>query len=142
MTLGLCLAFVVVFWLLWCLFVAGPSRVHDQVEQERIDAIKSEVPNIQGLNQNNFEYITYQGYTDDTLYWFDMTGQIITTREMQTLDYNKARETAKSTYGIDADVIELAFGYTTPVYELQGSGKLLMLDYDTLEKVYERSLEQ
>mgnify|MGYP004445488003 FL=1 len=141
LTAGLIFSFLLIFWVLWSLFIAGPSRIHEQVEAERVETIKAEVPDIEGLKQNTFEYITYQGYTKDTLYWFDVTGKIITTREMKTLDYNKAKETAKSKYGIDTSVIELAFGYNTPVYKIEGSGKMLLLDYDTMSKVYERSLE-
>ena len=71
-------------------------------------------------------------------YWFDQTGQVITERSMDTLDYNKARQMALDTYQMEAESVELAFGYTSPVYEMKSRDRLLMLDYDTFEKVYER----
>lgn len=126
------------FSAMWALFVSGPARVHEEKQKQTFEVIRSQVPEIQGLEENVFEYITYQGYTADTLYWFDQTGQIITSRGLDTLDYNKARQTALDDYGIDAQSVELAFGYTSPVYEIQAENTLLMLNYDTLEKVYER----
>lgn len=138
LTAALIFTFFFIFALLWSLFISGPSRLHDAKVSERIAVIKEQVPAIQGIEETTFEYITYQGYTTDTLYWFDETGQIITTRELSTLDYNKARQTASETYGIDPVSVQLAFGYTSPVYEVQGENSFLLLNYDTFEKVYER----
>jgi hypothetical protein len=89
--------------------------------------------------RNVFDYVTYQGYTDDTLYWFDENGQVITSRDMSTLDYDSALQAAKDDYDMEAETITLAFGYDSPVYQLEEGKRLLLLDYDSLERVYERS---
>lgn len=138
LTASLAVLFVLIFAVMWALFISGPSRLHEEKQRQVREVIASEVPEIQGVEENIFEYITYQGYTIDTLYWFDQTGQIITTRPLDTLDYNKARQKALDSCGIDAQSVELAFGYTSPVYEIVSGDVLIMLDYDTLEKVYER----
>lgn len=138
LTAGLVIFLVLAVSVIWSLFISGPQRLYEAKQEEVLAAIREQVPAVQGMEENVFEYVTYQGYTTDTLYWFDQTGTIITTRGLETLDYNKARQTAQDQYGIEPVSVELAFGYTSPVYEIQGEDSLLMLDYDSLEKVYER----
>lgn len=140
-TLLLILGNVLLILVLWALFVGGPSRIHEEQQQKALDAIHEQVPDVQGLEQTLFDYVTWQGYTTDTLYWFDGNGSVITTRDIGTLDYDAAREEAKDKYGIEADTIQTAYGYSAPCYEIRGSGKLLLLDYDTLEWIYEREDE-
>lgn len=141
LTLLLLLGNIALILVLWALFVGGPSRIHEEQQQKAITAIKEEVPEMQGLEQTIFDYVTWQGYTPDTLYWFDGNGSVITTRDMGTLDYDKAKAEAKEKYGIEAETIQTAYGYSAPCYEIRGSGRLLLLDYDTLEWIYEREDE-
>lgn len=137
-TILLAALFVIFFLVLWSLFISGPNRIYEEATNKTINTIEKEVENIEGLTSHQFDYLTYQGYTEDTLYWFDATGKEITTRDIGTLDYDKARKTAQDSYGIEADSVQLGYGYDNPVYEIRGSGKLLLLDYDTLVRVYER----
>lgn len=131
--------FILLFCTLWALFISGPVRVHEAEQEKVVAAMKEEVPGLEGLDQFSFAYLTWQGYTQDTLYWFDAEGQIITTRPMDSLNYNGAREKAAADYGMEADTVTLCWGYSGPVYELQNNDRILMLDYDTLEWVYERN---
>lgn len=123
---------------LWALFISGPSRIYEQQQSQVLQTIRNNVADVQGLQRTVFDYVTWQGYTPDTLYWFDGNGEIITTRAMETLDYEKAKKKALEEYGIEADTIQTAYGYTAPAYEIRGSGRLLLLDYDSLEWIYER----
>lgn len=141
LTLLLLLGNIALVLVLWALFVGGPSRIHDEQQQSALEAIEQQVPGVQGLQETIFDYVTWQGYTEDTLYWFDGNGSVITTRDLGTLDYEKAKAKAKDEYGIEADTIQTAYGYSAPCYEIRGSGKLLLLDYDTLEWIYEREDE-
>lgn len=125
---------------LWALFISGPSRIYDEQTAQVEQVIRSQVENIEGLSRNSFEYVTWQGYTDQTLYWFDKTGGEITTRELSTLDYEGARQKAAQQYGMEADTVSLAYGYSGPVYQLESDSMILMLDYDTLDWVYERNV--
>lgn len=126
---------------LWALFISGPARI-EQIERERtLETIRAEVPDVEGLERASFDYVTWQGYTSDTLYWFDRTGQTITTRPMDTLDYEAARSKAVSQYGMEPLTVTLAYGYSAPVYQLESETMILMLDYDTLEWVYERNVK-
>lgn len=137
-TLGLALLLVLLLTSIWALFVSGPARIHDQKLAEAEARITEQVPGIEGITQTTFEYITYEGYTPDTLYWFDVTGEMITSREMATLNYNKARETASTFYGVEPQTVQLVYGYTAPAYEIVGEDHYLLLDYDTLALIYER----
>lgn len=140
LTLSLWVLLGLIICCLWALFISGPARLHDlQIAQVK-ETIQAQVPAIQGLQQTAFDYVTWQGYTHELLYWFDATGNLITTRDLDTLDYNEAREIAKNDYGMDVRVVFLAYGYSGPVYQLENDVKLLMLDYDTLDWVYERNL--
>lgn len=139
MTAALTALIVLIVAVFWSIFISGPARIHDVQQNQVITAIKKEVPEIKGLEEHKFEYVTWQGYDETTLYWFDNAGKIITTRPIETLDYDKVRENAESDHGMEVQSVTLAYGYDTPVYLIRGSDKLLMLDYDTLEQVYERS---
>ena len=125
---------------LWSLFISGPSRVYEESYNTKIKLIESNTEGIKGLTRHVFDYVTYQGYTTDTLYWFDDNGDIITTREMSDLDYDKAKEVALDEYEIDCQSIVLGYGYNNPVYEIRGKDKLILIDFDTFVRVYEREL--
>lgn len=141
LTLALLLVLLLMIVSLWALFISGPARIHDERMARVQETIHREVPGVEGLNKTEFDYVTWQGYTDDTLYWFDATGSIITTRELSSLNYNEARKKAEDSYGMQADTVFLAYGYSGPVYQLENENRILMLDYDTLEWVYERNVD-
>lgn len=124
--------------LLWSLFISGPARLHEEQLQAAYAKIQKQVPDIKGLEQNIFEYVTYSGYTTENVYWFNQKCEEIAVRDLSTLDYAKVRQVAKEEYGIDAETIDLTFGYSAPCYEVRGKNTLLLLNYDTLENVYER----
>lgn len=140
LTMGLFALLGLIIVCLWALFISGPARIHDRQKADVIAAMEEIVPGVEGLSENKFDYVTWQGYTSDTLYWFDMTGQIITSRPMTTLDYDKAEEKARTKYDLEAKTVTLAYGYSGPVYQLESDDRILMLDYDTLDWVYERNL--
>ena len=145
---GLNRRFTAVLWIVlilliftfWSLFISGPNRVHEQVEAQNQAKIEKKVKGIQGLTTHVFDYKTYQGYTKKTLYWFNVKGNVITTRKMSTLNYSKAKKVAKNKYGIKADEIVLGYGYNNPCYVITGDGSMILIDYDTFVRVYERGL--
>ena len=139
-TVGLFVVLALMIICLWALFISGPARLHDEQVAEVRAQIEEQVPGIQSLNEHKFDYVTWQGNSDDTLYWFDVTGQIITTRPLSSLNYNEARKKALESWDLDAQTAFLAYGYSGPVYQLESDDAILMLDYDTLEWVYERNL--
>ena len=132
---------IVLIMVLWALFISGPNRIHDQQERIVEQNIKKEVKDVQGLTKHIFDYKTYQGYTDSTLYWFNAKGEVITKRKIEELDYEKATNIAKEDYGITKSSIYLGYGYDNPCYVIEGKGKMVLIDFDTYAKVFERELK-
>lgn len=139
-TVLLWIIFIFIIMVLWSLFISGPSRLYEVTLEQRLSTIESENTGITGLTVHRFDYTTYQGYTETMLYWFDENCEVITTRDIGTLDYDKAKETALNDYGIECETIVLGYGYDNPVYEIQGNDMMILLDYDTLERVYQREV--
>lgn len=131
---------VLIITVFWSLFVSGPSRVYEKKQERIVAGIMDENARIKGLTRHEFAYVTYQGYTEDTLYWFNEKSDLITTRSIESLNYEGAKQAALDRYKIECDTITLGYGYNSPVYEIRGSGKLLLLDYDTFTRVYERAV--
>ncbi|MDO4465623.1 MAG: hypothetical protein Q4C49_01280 [Bacillota bacterium] len=138
LTIVLAVVLIVSVLVLWALFISGPNRVEEEKLRQAQTMIKEKVEAIEGVEQNSFRYITYQGYTDSKLYWFDANCDVIVTKDISKLDYDTAKRVAEETYGVICDTISLAYGYNNPVYEIEGSGKYLLLDFDTFERIYER----
>ena len=67
--------------------------------------------------------------------------ELITSRDIETLNYKKAKRIAKKNYKIKCESVVLGYGYNNPVYEIRGSNKLILLDYDSFERVYERKIQ-
>ena len=65
---------------------------------------------------------------------------ILSKCNLSVLNYKKAKRIAKKNYNIKCDSIALGYGYNNPVYEIRGSNKLILLDYDSFERVYEREI--
>lgn len=138
MTFGLVCVLILIVLLLWAEFVSGPSRVHEAVLASRIANIQKQNENIKGISEHIFDYVTYQGYDSENLYWYNAKSELITSRDISTLNYAKAKRIAKKQFGIKCDSIQLGYGYNNPVYEIRGSNKVLLLDYDSFICVYER----
>lgn len=139
-TITLWIILILIIATLWSLFISGPSRLHEVTLQNDLDRIQEEHKGISGLTVHRFDYTTYQGYTNDKLIWFDENCEVITIREIQTLNYEAAKKKALDEYGIQTKTIELGYGYDNPVYEIQGKNVMILLDYDTLERVYQREV--
>lgn len=140
-TIALVIILVLVICGIWAEFISGPNRVKEQIYTQRIEKIEKQNKGIRGISEHVFDYTTYQGYDDTTLYWYNAKSKLITTRDIDTLNYAKAKRIAKKTYHIKCDSIVLGYGYNNPVYEIRGSKKMILLDYDNFERVYERKLQ-
>ena len=112
-----------------------------QIYAQRVEKIEKQNKHIKGISEHVFDYTTYQGYDDTTLYWYNAKSELITSRDIDTLNYKKAKRIAKKNYKIKCESIVLGYGYNNPVYEIRGSNKLILLDYDSFERVYERKIQ-
>ena len=68
LTVVLWIVLILIIAILWSLFISGPSRVHEVTLQNDLDQITEENKGITGLTVHQFDYTTYQGYTETTLY--------------------------------------------------------------------------
>ncbi|MBP3851708.1 MAG: hypothetical protein J6D36_04115 [Erysipelotrichaceae bacterium] len=132
---------ILLILIFWSLFISGPNRVHEAQQEQSIARIESKVKGIKGITRHVFDYVTYQGYTEKKLYWFDINGEEITSRDMSTLSYEKATKIAKNDYGIEPVSIFLGYGYNNPCYVIEGKYEMILIDYDTFERIYERELK-
>ena len=140
-TLGLVIILVLILLVIWSEFISGPNRVKEQIYTQRVEKIEKQNKHIEGISEHVFDYTTYQGYDDTTLYWYNAKSELITSRDIETLNYKKAKRIAKKNYDIKCESIVLGYGYNNPVYEIRGSNKLILLDYDSFERVYEREIQ-
>ena len=129
-TLGLVIILVLILLVIWSEFISGPNRVKEQIYTQRVEKIEKQNKHIKGISEHVFDYTTYQGYDDTTLYWYNAKSELITSRDIETLNYK-----------IKCESIVLGYGYNNPVYEIRGSNKLILLDYDSFERVYERKIQ-
>ena len=127
-TLGLVIILVLILLVIWSEFISGPNRVKEQIYTQRVEKIEKQNKHIKGISEHVFDYTTYQGYDDTTLYWYNAKSELITSRDIET-------------YKIKCEFIVLGYGYNNPVYEIRGSNKLILLDYDSFERVYERKIQ-
>jgi hypothetical protein len=70
-TLGLVIILVLILLVLWSEFISGPNRVKEQIYAQRVEKIEKQNKHIKGISEHVFDYTTYQGYDDTTLYWYN-----------------------------------------------------------------------
>ena len=102
----------------------APSRKHIQ---------RSETSNVM------YSVILPTGEDDSSYYWFNEEGQVITTREKTTRDDEAAR-TAVTQMGYTVETVTLGYGYEGPAYLVYCTDRLIVLDYDSREVIYEREV--
>ena len=119
-TLGLVIILVLILLVIWSEFISGPNRVKEQIYTQRVEKIEKQNKHIKGISEHVFDYTTYQGYDDTTLYWYNAKSELITSRDIETLNYKKAKRIAKKNYKIKCESVVLGYGYNNPVYEIRG----------------------
>ena len=140
LTFILCIVLFLIISLNWSLFISGPSRIQEEKNEKILSKIEKRVEGIKGLTCHIFDYVTFNGYTKDTLYWFDENGDTITKREISDLNYEKAKDVAKEEYNVDCKTIEFGYGYNNPCYEIVGTDYMILIDFDSFVRVYEREI--
>lgn len=125
---------------LWALNISGPSRAYEQKINDQIKEIQEKHTAVGDVHRDVFRYITYIGEDDSLYYWFTEDAQIITTREKTTRN-DEGAIAAYAKLGYQVSSVSLGYGYEGPVYTAKSDGRLVLLDYDTLELVYERNMD-
>lgn len=65
------------------------------------------------MSEHVFDYTTYQGYDDTTLYWYNAKSELITSRDIETLNYKRQSVLRKRT--ITSSVIRLHLDMATTI---------------------------
>lgn len=130
---------VLVVFILWVLNVSGPARAYEAKIADQIEEIQTSHTAVGDIKRDVFRYVTYIGEDDTLYYWFSEEAQIITTREKTKRDDEGALQ-AYTDLGYSPTSISLGYGYDGPVYRAECDGTLILLDFDTLEVVFERDV--
>lgn len=125
--------------ILWALNISGPSRAYEKKITDQIQQIKDTHTAIGQIERHVFRYITYVGEDDSSYYWFNEDAQVITTRTKTTRDDAGVRqELTKQGYTVEK--ITLGYGYENPAYVAQCTDRIVLVDYDSKEVIYEREV--
>ena len=136
---SLLLVLLLVIAVLWSLSVSGPARAYEQKLEQQVRTIQEAHTAVGNIERHVFRYVTYTGEDDTSYYWFNEEGQVITTREKTTRDDEAAR-TAVTQMGYTVETVTLGYGYEGPAYLVYCTDRLIVLDYDSREVIYEREV--
>ncbi len=135
---------VLVFLLLLVIFaqiviyVSGPAIHYEEKIAAQEEVILKEYEGIKRLNRHVFAYIVYSGQDQNTYYWFNEQGALLTWRSLKDLDMETARKAAVEAYGMKEETLTLGYGYENPVYIIEDAQTEVYLDIDTMKQVFVR----
>lgn len=137
-TIELLVILILVLWIEICLFISGPNLRYESKVNSQIQTIKSNYQNIEDLDRHVFSYIIYIGHDKDQYHWFNERGEILTSRKLEEIDLNKAKEQAEKTYQLTDYELKIGYGYDNPVYIIENKDFEIYLDIDTMKRVFYR----
>lgn len=138
-SMALFLLLLLVIAVLWSLSVSGPARAYEQKIARQVQTIEQTHTAVENIERHVFRYITYTGEDAGSYYWFNEEGQVITTREKTTLQEETVRAAVRA-MGYDVVSITLGYGYENPAYIVDCGDRVVLLDYDSHEVIYEREV--
>lgn len=112
-TLGLVIILVLILLVIWSEFISGPNRVKEQIYTQRVEKIEKQNKHIKGISEHVFDYTTYQGYDDTTLYWYNAKSELITSRDIETLNYKRQSVLRKRIIRSNVNPLYLGMATTT-----------------------------
>lgn len=137
-TIGLLLALMLVIFIEISLFISGPSIRYEDKITKQIETITSNYENLEDMDRHVFQYIIYSAHDEQSYYWFNENGEMLTRRDRTEIDMEKAKQIALTQYQIEASSIRIGYGYKNPVYVIENESMELYLDLDTLAQVFVR----
>lgn len=118
-------------------YISGPSRKYEDTVLKQEERIRSTYSAVKDLQRHVFQYTVYVGEDDDMYIWFNEEGSVITTKEKSSARFSEVKELARSVYGFQNAGVSLGYGYDNPVYVLDSGEREVLLDYDSMEEVYD-----
>lgn len=120
------------------IYISGPAIHYEEKIAAQEEVILKEYEGIKRLSRHVFAYIIYSGQDDNTYYWFNEQGALLTWRSLADLDMETARKTAVDAYGMKEETLRLGYGYENPVYIIEDVQTEVYLDIDTMKQVFIR----
>lgn len=137
LSVALCLLFVVVILSEIGIFISGPKNYYEDKVTSQINTIKESYQDITDINRHVFSYIIYSGQMGNEVLWFNENGLLLTKRDVNVIDKEKALLQAKE-MGIESEQVSLGYGYDNPVYVVENEQVEVYLDVDTMKQVFYR----
>lgn len=134
---GLFMLLLLVLYMGIAVFISGPSRRYEAKIEAEEALILKQTPDVQDLQRHVFQYMVYAGEAGDTYVWFNAEGKQITSRPKDSARFTEVAQLAEAAYGLTDAQVSLGYGYEAPVYVITHKEREILLDYDTLEEVYD-----
>lgn len=138
LTISLLFVLFLVIFVEISLFISGPSLRYDDKVSRQKASIQETYENIETIQRHVFSYIIYSGNDQETRYWFNENGELLTKRAMTSLHEDQALAKVKESYGIDDASVSYGYGYDAPVYVIENEQMEVLLDVDSLKQVFYR----
>lgn len=127
----------IVIYIVIAAFISGPIRAYElKVEKQEIK-IKEAYPNISDIYRHVFQYTVYSGSIEQGIMWFNENGEVITTRKKEDLLIDEVSKKAINDYQMKDFEVKLGYGYDNPVYVIVSKYREVLLDFDSLDLVYD-----
>lgn len=118
-------------------FISGPIRSYELKVQKQEIKIKETYPNISDIYRHVFQYTVYSGSIKQSIIWFNENGEVITTRKKENLSTDEVSKKAINDYQMKDFEVNLGYGYDNPVYVIVSKNREVLLDFDSLDLVYD-----
>lgn len=136
-TIVLLLLLLIVVFSEIAIYISGPSRKYEDSVAKQEQKIKDAYGSVKELHRHVFQYTVYVGEDEQLYIWFNEEGNVVTTKEKSSARFSEAKRIAQSVYGLQDAEISLGYGYKNPVYVLVSDEREILLDYDSMEELYD-----
>lgn len=137
-TVGLLIILLIVILIEIVLFISGPVlRYTDKVDKQ-IKTIQTSYEQVEEINRHVFNYIIYSAHDDQSYYWFNENGELLTSRAMAEVRLDEVKQLAVSDYQLEDATVKIGYGYENPVYIIENEQMEVYLDFDSMKQVFIR----
>lgn len=137
MTCCLLLLLVGILYIEVAAYISGPLRSYDLKIEKQKDKIKEIYPEISNIYRHVFQYTVYSGSVKQSIVWFNENGEVVTTRNKEDVSMEAVSKKAIDDYHLNDFEINIGYGYDNPVYVIVSKECEVLLDFDSLELVYD-----
>ncbi len=137
LSIFLVFSFILLCWVSIGVFISGPYFKHEAKSNKIEDKISENHKKVDSIYRNAFAFVTYTLETNKAVFVYDEKGELLLSRDKESLQYKEVEEFIQNTYPELQNVdIQISYGYDNAVYYIEKDYEILLLDYDTLEEVF------